>query len=173
MQLEDFVSESVISAVMLAARFIFAYIVIIWLALVYWTFRDIRRRSNDYAVILSAAMLVAVTFLPGYWLYLILRPRMTLAERAEERFRKSLFADYRATSACPSCDERLRDDFLICPNCEKPVREPCTGCARALLASWKSCPYCGLATPAKKLGKTPTPVSEELPDLATSQPAHA
>lgn len=173
MQLEDFLSEGVISAVMLAARFIFAYIAIIWLALIYWTFRDIRRRSNDIAVTLGAVMLVAVTFLPGYWLYLILRPRMTLAERSEETFRRSLFADYRATSACPSCNERLRDDFIICPSCEKTVREPCSGCSRALLASWKSCPYCGLGTPVKKLGKTPTPVSEELPDLATSQPAHA
>jgi hypothetical protein len=173
MQLEDFVSESVISAAMLAARFVFAYIVILWLALVYWTFRDISRRSTDYAVILSASMLVAVTFLPGYWLYLILRPRMTLAERSEERFRKSLFADYRATSVCPACDERLRDDFLICPSCQKAVREPCGSCARALLASWKNCPYCGSATPTKKVGKTLTPVSEELPDLATPQPAHA
>ncbi len=173
MEINDFVSEGVISAVMLAFRFIFAYVVIMWLALVYWTFRDIRRRSNDIVVTLASVMLVATTFLLGYWLYLVVRPRTTLAERAEENFRRSLFADYRATSSCPNCSERLRDDFILCPSCEKAVREPCTGCSRALLASWKSCPYCGLGTPAKKLGQTPTPVSEELPDLVTSQPAHA
>ena len=173
MQLNDFVSEGVISAMMLTVRFLAAYIAIMWLALVYWTFRDIRRRSSEPAIQLAAVALVATTFLAGYWLYLVLRPRTTLSERAEEAFRRSLFADYRASSACPSCNERLRDDFIICPSCEKPVRESCQGCSRALLASWKSCPYCGLTIARPKLGQTPTPVTTEIPDSAAPAPAPA
>lgn len=145
--LNDLVGDGVVAAMVLAAKLGFAYIAIMWAALIYWTFRDIRRRSNDIVLQGASVLLTTLFFLPGYWLYLVLRPRMTLAEVAEERFREALFAEYSQNANCPRCRRAVREEFLVCPHCEAKLRSACTGCSRALAASWRACPYCSQHVP--------------------------
>ena len=57
-----------------------AYFVAFTLALVIWTFRDINARTRDVIAIVLATALVAVFNVPGLLVYLMLRPRETLAE---------------------------------------------------------------------------------------------
>ena len=57
-----------------------AYLAVIWVALIFWTYRDIRQRSRDPIIQFAAVLLVLVFFFPGHWIYLILRPRQTLVE---------------------------------------------------------------------------------------------
>jgi RNA polymerase subunit RPABC4/transcription elongation factor Spt4 len=145
--LNDLVGEGVVTAMILAAKLGFAYIAIMWVALIYWTFRDIRRRTRDPILQAIAVSLTTFFFLPGYWLYLVLRPRLTLSEIAEEHLREALFAEYSQTGSCPKCRKHTRDEYVICPHCQESLRSSCQGCSRALLANWKACPYCSRPAP--------------------------
>ena len=155
--LNDIVGEGVITAIILAAKLAFAYIAIMWVALIYWTYRDIRRRSRDPILQAIAVSLSTFFFLPGYWLYLVLRPRLTLSDVAEEHFREALFSEYSASGACPKCRKHVRDEYVMCPFCQQSLRSSCEGCSRALLATWKACPYCTRPTASA----SPAPVVPE------------
>jgi len=54
-----------------------------WVSLIIWTYNDIRARTRDIFAILLAVLLVAVFNILGVPLYLLLRPRETLAEQYE------------------------------------------------------------------------------------------
>ncbi len=45
-----------------------------------WTYRDIRSRLRDPLIRVLAVLIVALLFLPGIVVYLILRPQRTLEE---------------------------------------------------------------------------------------------
>ena len=51
----------------------------LWLGLVIWTFRDIRSRSRDIFAQILATLVVAILNLPGLLIYMMVRPRETLA----------------------------------------------------------------------------------------------
>jgi RNA polymerase subunit RPABC4/transcription elongation factor Spt4 len=166
--LNDLVGEGVIAALILAAKLGFAYIAIMWAALIYWTFRDIRRRSRDVVLQGASVLLTTLFFLPGYWLYLVLRPRLTLAEVAEEHFREALFAEYSTAGGCPRCKKFVREEYLVCPHCETTLRSACTGCSRALAASWRACPFCSQPVPR---GTSSTPIPARIPAAAIAAPS--
>ena len=63
-----------------------AFLAALWVALVVWTYRDIRNRARDRLVHILAPVLVAVLNLPGVLVYLILRPQRTL----EEEYQRTL-----------------------------------------------------------------------------------
>ena len=56
-------------------------IVAFWVGIVVWTWRDIRARSADFFASLLAILLVALFNVVGVLLYLLLRPKHTLAEQ--------------------------------------------------------------------------------------------
>lgn len=168
----DVLGDGVITAALLGFKFVAAYIAIMWLALVFWTARDIRQRTTDLWVQGAAIMLALAFFLPGYWLYLVLRPRYTLKERAEERYREAIFAEYSSVGDCPACHRKTREEFVICPYCEYQLRKSCEACSHALLSSWTACPYCGTRTTKSLQVEGPVPTATAPAPLG-SQPAHA
>ena len=170
--ISDLVGDGVITAALLGFKFLAAYIAIMWLALIFWTARDIRQRSDDVLIQGAAILLAVAFFLPGYWLYLVLRPRYTLKELAEERYREAIFAEYASSGDCPSCHRKTRDEFVVCPYCEYQLRKSCESCSHALLASWSACPYCGTRTAKPSPAGEPVPVAATTPALG-SQPVHA
>ncbi|MGZ3624508.1 MAG: hypothetical protein ACXWPG_15255, partial [Ktedonobacteraceae bacterium] len=54
--------------------FLVAFTVIFWISLIVWTFRDIRSRTQDFTLQIAATLLVAIFFIGGLFIYLILRP---------------------------------------------------------------------------------------------------
>ena len=127
------------------------YLGVMWLTLIYWTYRDIRRRSRDPIVQMMAVLVVLVFFLPGHWVYLILRPRQTLTELYERSLEEeALLQELEDQKACPTCKRRVHDDFLICPSCRTRLKEPCRSCAKPLSYAWVACPYCGLEKPPRE-----------------------
>jgi len=127
------------------------YLLAIWLTLVFWTYRDIRQRSRDPIVQTVAVVLVLFFFLPGHWIYLILRPRYTLTELYERSLEEeALLQELEDQKACPTCRRRVYDDFLMCPSCRTQLKEPCRACSRPLSYSWVACPYCGTEKPARE-----------------------
>ncbi|MCJ7701110.1 MAG: hypothetical protein MUO62_05970, partial [Anaerolineales bacterium] len=57
-----------------------AFLAALWLSLIVWTYRDIRSRARDPLGRILAVLVVAVLFLPGILIYLILRPQRTLED---------------------------------------------------------------------------------------------
>ena len=130
-----------------------AYFVGFTFALVIWTFRDIQSRSQDVVVQILATLWVAVMNLPGLLIYLILRPSHTLVEAYERSLEEeSLLQDIENRLACPSCQQRVQGDYLLCPNCLTQLKKQCAACSRVLLLKWSICPFCGT-----EAGSAPTP----------------
>jgi len=162
-----------------AALFVLgAYLFALYLGLVVWTFRDIRARSRDVLAQILAALLVAIFTVPGWLVYLLLRPHNTLAEEYDRDLaEEAMLQDLEERHVCPGCRRRVEADFLFCPSCRRELRVRCTGCGRPLNVSWNACPYCGLARPkAKRRGgkdeeKTPEVTEAPAPVPSSAEPA--
>lgn len=128
-----------------AAALVFGgYFAVLWSAIVYWTARDAHQRVGNPAVELGAALMVLGFFLPGLWVYLILRPRLTLAERLERSLEaEAVLSELADRTSCPQCAKRVQEDFLVCPSCKYRLKEPCSSCAKPLSFAWIACPGCG------------------------------
>jgi len=130
--------------VTLVVFFAVAFLIIFWVALVYWTWRDVRSRTQDSILQLAATILVAVFNLGGLFIYLIVRPRQTLAELYERQLEEeSLLAEMTERQTCPTCHYRVEHDFQACPSCGTKLRRPCPRCEHLLELKWNVCPYCG------------------------------
>ncbi len=133
-------SEDIILAITVYAGLI---IVAFWLALIIWTFRDMRARSRDTLSQLGMALLVAVLTIPGLLIYLLLRPRETLGETYERSLEEeALLQDIEDKPKCPGCSQRVRETWQACPHCHTRLKKPCTRCGNILELSWQLCPYC-------------------------------
>ncbi len=136
-----------------------AFLAALWLALVVWTWRDIRSRARDPLAQVLAVLVVAVLNLPGALVYLILRPAHTLEEDYQRTLEEeALLASIEDQALCPGCERRVRDDWQVCPNCHTKLKKSCQHCARLMELPWNICPYCG--TPAPGMRKESAPVEQ-------------
>ena len=121
-----------------------AYIGALWLAAIVWSVRDIRQRSTDPVTQLVAGAIVVLLNLPGWVLYLVLRPPETLAEVYDRELEEeALLHELPDDLVCPHCEARVDDDFVACPHCATSLKEACAECERPLSFSWVACPWCG------------------------------
>ena len=147
-------------ALALAVNLLLLFLVVIWLALIYWTFADARRRIADPLLVGCAAAASVFPFV-GTVVYLIVRPPEYL-EDVRERELEIAAAEARLASLehvhCQYCGFEVERDFLRCPSCLRRLREPCAVCARPLDPRWKICPYCeaevGQAAPEPRPRRT-------------------
>ena len=155
----------------IAATIMVIYLVALWVALVFWAYRDIRQRTRDPIIQVVAVLVVLFFFLPGHWVYLILRPRQTIAEMYERSLEEeALLQELEDQKACPTCKRRIHDDFLICPSCRTRLKEPCRSCAKPLSYAWVACPFCGLEKPPRE-GVGARPIRAPQPHPAVVAPA--
>ncbi len=123
-----------------------AYLVALWIASIWWTFRDIRSRTTDLFLQAAATLLVAVFSFAGLLIYVILRPPKTLTELYEESLEEEAFLQgIHVQSACPVCKQRAEPDFIFCPWCQTRLKRLCVRCEQPMMLRWKACPYCGQA----------------------------
>jgi RNA polymerase subunit RPABC4/transcription elongation factor Spt4 len=152
-----------------AVKLVVLFLVVIWLALVYYSFADGRRRMSD--PILVGCATAASFFFPfvGTVVYTIVRPPEFLEDQREREL------EIRAAEArintleyhlCPHCDYVVEKDFVRCPSCLRKLRDPCGNCARPLDPEWKICPYCEHEIP----GMTPQPRRRRRPRAADEEP---
>ena len=134
-------------------------------ALVFWLFRDARRRGSLsflWGLVGVAAIVVGVFvgFAQNAWgfisvgaaslvcvmvalvAYTLLRPAEFAADAAERDLSQRLLEAELETHACPSCGSGIEVDFLICPSCNVTLRRPCDYCTRPIKTTWTTCPYC-------------------------------
>lgn len=132
------------SGLSLAVNLVILFLVIVWLALIFWTFSDARRRIADSMIVGCATAASLFPFL-GTVIYLIVRPPEYL-EDVRERELEIHAAEARLAQVglhvCPHCDHEVEKDFLRCPSCMRKLKDPCPTCARPLDPTWKLCPYC-------------------------------
>ena len=149
-----------------------AFLVALWVALVVWTYRDMRSRHRDRLVHILAALMVALLYLPGVLVYLILRPARTLEEEYQQTLEEeALLQSIEDQSVCPGCERHIKDDWQVCPTCQTKLRKPCHSCGRLMELPWNICPYCGTPAPGmRKEGTTMEDVVRSLPQEEKLEP---
>ncbi len=145
MDLQEFVTQ-LERILRIGITIIAAYLVALWIASVWWTFRDIRARTTDIFLQVAATLLVAVFSFPGLLIYVILRPPKTLAQLYEDSLEEEAFLQgIQVHNSCPVCKQRVEPDFIFCPWCQTRLKRQCVRCERPLVLRWKMCPHCGLS----------------------------
>jgi hypothetical protein len=128
----------------LAVNLLILFLVVIWLALVYWTYADARRRIADPLLVGCATAASLFPFV-GTIVYVIVRPPEYL-EDVRERELEIAAAEARLSSIehlhCQYCGFEVEKSFLRCPSCLRRLKEPCGVCGKPLDPRWKICPYC-------------------------------
>lgn len=128
-----------------------AFIVALWLALIFWTYRDIKARARDPLSRILAVLVVAVLFLPGIVIYLILRPSHTLEDEYQKTLEEeALLQAIEESPLCPGCGRRIKENWSICPNCHTKLRKNCHHCGKLMELPWNICPYCGTTAPGMR-----------------------
>ncbi len=132
----------------LFTRLFVLFVIVFWASLVYWTYRDAKRRG---ALAIYWAAVVFFFNIFGWFIYLIVRPPEYLDDVRERdlEIKAQETALSKTEEVCPSCFKSIEPEFLICPYCLKKLKESCPRCGHALKMSWTVCPYCK-ATVAKR-----------------------
>src|ERR1700683_3349091 len=144
------------SALNLAVELVLLFLVVVWLALVYWTYADARRRIGEPIVVACATAASLFPFV-GTIIYMIVRPPEYLDD-VRERELEIQAAEARLAESgyhlCPPCDYEAQKGLLRCPSRLRQLKDPCVPCGRPLDPSWKICPFCeaelGDAAPAPR-----------------------
>ena len=129
-----------------------------------WTFRDIRARSRDILAQILATLLVLVLPIVGLVVYLMLRPRETLADAYERSLeQEALLQAIEEPEVCPGCGQRVKGSYLYCPACHTRLKKACLECGHPLHLSWSLCPYCGASVAPQVLEPVPASKPEAAP----------
>ena len=139
-------------------------VVVVWLALIVYTYLDARRRISDPFLVACATV---GSFFPyiGTAVYAIVRPPEFL-EDAHERELEIKAAELRVRQltelSCPNCEYPIEKTFLRCPKCQRRLKDPCGSCGKPVDPRWSLCPYCEtpLARRRERPSKRPPPKRE-------------
>ena len=158
MQLPPNLNVYVSAALFVLGAFLFA----LYAALLIWTYRDIHARTRDVLAQILAVLLVAIFNLLGLLVYVLIRPRVTLAESYErELTEEAIMRDLEPRKACPKCQRQIEPDFILCPYCHEQLKLRCLSCDRLLDPEWDICPYCGTKTQVDGLESIPLAVDSQ------------
>jgi hypothetical protein len=127
-----------------AVNVLLLVLAVLWLALVFWTFADARRRIDDPMLVACATAASLFPFV-GTIVYTIVRPPEFLDDvrlRELEMHAAEVRLHELDHALCPYCDHTVRPDYLRCPNCRRRLKEPCGNCGKPLEPQWTLCPYC-------------------------------
>lgn len=136
--------ESILSYLTILAAIMGALLAALWISLIIWAFRDMRARSRDPFAQILAALVVAFLPIVGIVIYLILRPRETLAEAYERALEEeALLQEIEERPRCPGCSRVTEEKWLLCPHCHTRLKKACSDCNSLLELQWNLCPFCG------------------------------
>jgi len=131
-------------------RLFLLLLLVLWIALALWVYKDARRRMED-PILIGVAVAAGVLFpFVGPFVYLFLRPPEYLEDVRERELEIRLMERrFGGAETCPYCAGPVEADYIVCPSCSTPLRERCPGCSRPLDPAWVVCPYCA-AKPAPR-----------------------
>jgi hypothetical protein len=156
------------SGLSLVVNLLILMLVVVWLALIVYTYLDARRRISDPFLIGCATLASFIPYI-GTAVYAIVRPPEFL-EDARERELEIKAAELRVRQltehSCPGCGFPIEKNFLRCPECQRRLKNPCPSCKRPVDPGWALCPYCETALgdrerPRRKRAEADSPPREE------------
>jgi double zinc ribbon protein len=128
----------------LVATLFLLLLIVLWLALIVYTYLDARRRISDPFLVACATVASFFPFV-GTAVYAIVRPPEYL-EDAHERELEIKAAELRVRQlreqSCPNCEFPIEKNYLRCPNCQRRLKDPCPSCGKPVDPRWGLCPYC-------------------------------
>jgi hypothetical protein len=131
----------------LVVNLLILMLVVVWLALIVYTYLDAKRRISDPFLIGCATLASFIPYL-GTAIYAIVRPPEFL-EDAHERELEIKAAELRVRQltehSCPGCGFPVEKNFLRCPDCQRRLKHPCPSCGKPVDPKWALCPYCETA----------------------------
>jgi Double zinc ribbon len=135
------------SGLNLVVNLLILMLVVVWLALIVFTYLDAKRRIKDPFLVGCATLASFIPYI-GTAVYAIVRPPEFL-EDAHERELEIKAAELRVRQltehACPGCGFPAEKDFLRCPECQRRLKHPCPSCGKPVDPGWALCPYCETA----------------------------
>ena len=159
-----------------AVNVLILILIVIWAALIFWTYADARRRIDDPMLVGCATVASLFPFV-GTIVYAIVRPpefvddvRLRELEMTAAEARLANL-DYQL---CPHCDYEVKGDYLRCPSCMRKLKERCFSCSKPIDPTWKLCPYCEAETGASPTASSTrrrrrSPTTDQ-PTVATEAP---
>src|SRR5579862_8327622 len=109
-----------------AVRLLVIFMIALDLAMVFWTFKDARRRIDDPVIVAVCVATAALFPFVGVLIYLILRPPEYLADVHERELEiRAMERRLGADSACPYCRNPAEASFLSCPHCGTKLKQAC------------------------------------------------
>src|SRR5712692_6946035 len=155
------------------------WLVLLWLSIIVWVYRDIRDRTRDLGLQVLAVFVVMMFFpglnIPGLALYLMMRPRETLEDAYSRSLEEeALLREIGDEGVCPSCRRFVERGWRACPYCRTPLKDVCVKCSELLSFNWVTCPYCGTdrkGAPVITDMETPLAAPEEAESDGAQEPA--
>jgi Double zinc ribbon len=117
---------------------------VLWVASLYWIYKDAKRRIEDgWFVGLAVLLGIVVPFL-GPFLYMLFRPPEYLEDVRERELEIRAMEDRLAKRDlhCPVCRSEVDSSYLVCPICTTKLKQACATCKAPLEALWQVCPHC-------------------------------
>jgi len=136
----------------LALNLLILFLVVVYLALIAYTYLDARRRLEDPVLVGCATVASLFPFL-GVIIYSILRPPEFLEDRRERELEiraSELRVRQLEENSCPSCEHPVERTYLRCPSCRARIKDPCESCGKPVDPRWSLCPYCETPTRRKE-----------------------
>ena len=166
----------------LAINLLILFLVVVYLALIAYTYLDAKRRLEDPVLIGCATVASLFPFL-GTVVYTILRPPEFLEDKRERELEiraSQLRVRQLEESSCPNCEYPVDRAYLRCPNCKARIKDPCESCGKPIDPRWSVCPYCETPTrqaaaPPQRRAASAAPPPESAPPKprAAKRPARA
>src|SRR3954464_3480971 len=123
---------------------------VLYLALIFWTFADARRRIDDPLLVVCATLASFFPFV-GTIVYLIVRPPEYLDD-VRLRELEMTAAEARLASLdyqlCPDCDYEIQAGYLRRLRWMRQIKERCYSSGKPIDPAWRMCPFCEAETNA-------------------------
>ena len=155
----------------LAINLLILFLVVVYLALIAYTYLDARRRLED-PVLVGCATVASLFPFVGVIVYSILRPPEFLEDRRERELEiraSELRVKQLEENSCPNCEHPVERTYLRCPSCRARIKDPCESCGKPVDPRWTLCPYC--ETPTRRA--EPEPSSRRSGRRTSSRPTRA
>jgi double zinc ribbon protein len=120
------------------------FVIVFWLAVGYWVYKDARRRIEDPWLVGAATVLGLVPPFVGAFIYMLFRPPEYLEDVRERELEIKAMEESLGHGGqhCPVCRADIDQSFLVCPVCTTRLRQACVSCKQPLEPLWQVCPYC-------------------------------
>ncbi len=133
------------------------FVVLFWIATIFWVWKDARRRIVDRKLVALATLFGALIPFLGPLVYMLFRPPEYLAD-VRERELEIRAIERRLDNRelrCSVCNAEVDSEFLVCPVCTTRLRQACTTCGKPLEPAWQVCPYCETPVPGEAVPLRP------------------